>query len=82
MQAYAGGPLAPKMGNALVNAGVKLSCAYGATEFGINTYFIRNSVDQKLWEWVRFAPISKIRWAPQDDDTYECQVLVRLRVNL
>jgi len=65
-----------------VNAGVKLSCAYGATEFGINTYFIRNSVDQKLWEWVRFAPISKIRWVPQDDDTYECQVLVRLRVDL
>ncbi|KAG1835812.1 putative aminoadipate reductase [Suillus subalutaceus] len=62
--AYAGGPLAPKMGNALVNAGVKLSCAYGATEFGIPTYFIRNSVDQKLWEW-----------APQDDGTYECQVL-------
>ncbi|KAG1821117.1 acetyl-CoA synthetase-like protein [Suillus subaureus] len=73
--AYAGGPLAPKMGNTLVNAGVKLSCAYGATEFGMNTYFIRNSVDQKLWEWVRFGPSSKIRWAPQDDGTYECQVL-------
>ncbi|KAG1835273.1 putative aminoadipate reductase [Suillus variegatus] len=73
--AYAGGPLAPKMGNALVNAGVKLSCVYGATEFGINTYFFRNSVEQKLWEWVRFGPNSKIRWAPQDDGTYECQVL-------
>ncbi|KAG1905243.1 putative aminoadipate reductase [Suillus fuscotomentosus] len=73
--AYAGGPLAPKMGNALVHAGVKLSCVYGATEFGINTYFFRNSVEQKLWEWVRFGPNSKIRWALQDDDTYECQVL-------
>ncbi|KAG1779119.1 putative aminoadipate reductase [Suillus placidus] len=73
--AYAGGPLAPKMGNILVNAGVKLSCVYGATEFGINTYFIRNSVEQKLWEWVRFGPNSKIRWTPQDDGTYECQVL-------
>ncbi|KAG2060872.1 putative aminoadipate reductase [Suillus hirtellus] len=73
--AYAGGPLAPKMGNALVDAGVKLSCVYGATEFGINTYFFRNSVEQKLWEWVRFGPNSKIRWAPQDDGTYECQVL-------
>ncbi|KAG0703313.1 putative aminoadipate reductase [Suillus ampliporus] len=72
---YAGGPLAPKMGNALVDAGVKLSCAYGATEFGINTYFFRNAVEQKLWDWVRFAPTSKIRWAPQNDGTYECQVL-------
>ncbi|KAG2140138.1 putative aminoadipate reductase [Suillus clintonianus] len=72
---YAGGPLAPKMGNTLVDAGVKLSCAYGATEFGINTYFIRNADEQKLWEWVRFGPKSKIRWAPQDDGTYECQVL-------
>ncbi|KAG1750096.1 putative aminoadipate reductase [Suillus lakei] len=72
---YAGGPLAPKMGNTMVDAGVKLSCAYGATEFGINTYFIRNAADQKLWDWVRFGPGSKIRWAPQDDGTYECQVL-------
>ncbi|KAG1799974.1 putative aminoadipate reductase, partial [Suillus variegatus] len=70
---YAGGPLAPKTGNTLVNAGVKLSCRYGATEFGINTH--RNSVDQKFWDWVRFGPNSKIRWAPQDDGTYECQVL-------
>ncbi|KAG1853286.1 acetyl-CoA synthetase-like protein [Suillus tomentosus] len=72
---YGGGPLAPKTGNTLVHAGVKLSCCYGATEFGCSTYFIRNSVDQKLWDWVRFGPNSKIRWAPQDDGTYECQVL-------
>ncbi|KAG2076580.1 putative aminoadipate reductase [Suillus decipiens] len=43
--AYGGGPLAPKVGNAL------------------------------FWDWVRFGPNSKIRWAPQGDDTYECQVL-------
>ncbi|KAG2145295.1 putative aminoadipate reductase [Suillus bovinus] len=73
--AYGGGPLAPKAGNSLVNAGVKISCGYGATEFGILTYSIRNSVDQMLWEWMRFGPNSKIRWAPQDDGTYECQVL-------
>ncbi|KAG2050383.1 putative aminoadipate reductase [Suillus hirtellus] len=72
---YGGGPLAPKTGNTLVNAGVKLSCRYGATEFGPNTCTIRNSVDQKFWDWVRFGPNSKIRWAPQDDGTYECQVL-------
>ncbi|KAG1835183.1 putative aminoadipate reductase [Suillus variegatus] len=73
--AYGGGPLAPKTGNALADAGVKLSSGYGATEFGVITYSIRRSVDQKLWDWLRFGPNSKIRWAPQDDGTYECQVL-------
>ncbi|KAG2047412.1 putative aminoadipate reductase [Suillus hirtellus] len=72
---YGGGPLAPKIGNTLVNAGVKLSCGYGATEFGVNAHSIRNPVDQNLWDWVRFGPNSKIRWAPQGDGTYECQVL-------
>ncbi|KAG2093538.1 putative aminoadipate reductase [Suillus discolor] len=73
--AYGGGPLAPKMGNALADAGVKLTCGYGATEFGVITHSIRDSVDQKFWDWLRFGPNSKIRWAPQDDGTYECQVL-------
>jgi hypothetical protein len=82
MQLYAGGPLASKMGHTLVNAGVKLSCGYGATECGIITHLIRNPVDQKFWDWVRFGPNSKIRWVPQDNDTYECQVLVRLRVDI
>ncbi|KAG1744621.1 putative aminoadipate reductase [Suillus paluster] len=72
---FAGGPLAPKIGNRLVDAGVKLSSLYGATEFGDITYFFRNEVEQKLWDWVRFGPNSKIRWVPQDDGTYECQVL-------
>jgi thioester reductase-like protein/acyl-CoA synthetase (AMP-forming)/AMP-acid ligase II len=73
--AYGGGPLAPQMGNALVNAGVKISCGYGATEIGIVTYSVRKQVDQKLWEWLRFGPNCKVRWVPQGDDTYECQVL-------
>ncbi|KAG2119415.1 putative aminoadipate reductase [Suillus clintonianus] len=72
---FAGGPLAPKIGNGLVDAGVKVSSLYGATEFGDITYFFRNEVEQKLWDWVRFGPNSKIRWVPQDDGTYECQVL-------
>ncbi|KAG1855628.1 putative aminoadipate reductase [Suillus subalutaceus] len=72
---HGGGPLAPKMGNALVNAGVKLYSGYGATECGVITCVFRNSVEQKLWDWVRFGPNSNIRWAPQGDGTYECQVL-------
>ncbi|KAG2068654.1 putative aminoadipate reductase [Suillus decipiens] len=73
--AYGGGPLAPKTGKALANAGVKLSCCYGATELGHMTYTFRNEVDQNFWDWVRFGPHSNIRWAPQGDGTYECQVL-------
>ncbi|KAG2361461.1 putative aminoadipate reductase, partial [Suillus spraguei] len=72
---YGGGPLAPKVGNSLVNAGVKVSCGYGTTEIGFMTHIFRDSVDQKFWDWVRFGPNSNIRWAPQGDDTYECQVL-------
>ncbi|KAG2046459.1 hypothetical protein BDR06DRAFT_1037076 [Suillus hirtellus] len=66
---YGGSPLAPKIGNSLVNAGVKLSCGYDTTEFGVN-----------FWDWVRFRLNSKIRWAPQDDGTYECQILYLLDV--
>ncbi|KAG2366971.1 acetyl-CoA synthetase-like protein [Suillus spraguei] len=73
--AYGGGPLASKVGNALVDAGVKVCCGYGATEFGIISHLFLDSVDQKFWDCVRFGPNSKIRWAPQGDDTYECQVL-------
>ncbi|KIJ61725.1 hypothetical protein HYDPIDRAFT_158984 [Hydnomerulius pinastri MD-312] len=72
---FAGGPLAKRTGDAMVAAGVKLSCVYGATEFGAITYSFRNPTEQKFWEYVRFGPNSKIRWVPQGDGTYECQVL-------
>lgn len=77
-QVFAGGPLAPQIGNAMVEAGVKLTSVYGATEFGAITHIFRNEGEQQLWDWLRFGQNSKIRWAPQDDGTYECQVLVRL----
>jgi hypothetical protein len=68
------------MGNALVDVGVKFFSVYGATEFGPVTHFFRNIIPEetKLWDWVRFGPNSKIRWVPQDNDTYECQFLVSL----
>ncbi|KAF9244919.1 putative aminoadipate reductase [Melanogaster broomeanus] len=70
-----GGPLSKKTGEALVAAGVKLSSIYGATELGTLTYAFRNPTEQNLWEWVRFTRNSRIRWAPQGDGTYECQIL-------
>ncbi|KAH0833866.1 putative nonribosomal peptide synthetase [Lanmaoa asiatica] len=72
---FAGGPLARKTGDALVAAGVKLSSVYGATEFCAITYSFRSPTDQALWEWVRFGPNQRIRWAAQEDGTYECHVL-------
>lgn len=65
-----------------MDADVKLFSIYGATEFGPISYFFRNEGEKKLWDWVRFGPNTKIRWAPQDNDTYECQLLVRLSTSL
>ncbi|KAF8835574.1 putative aminoadipate reductase [Paxillus ammoniavirescens] len=70
---FAGGPLAKKTGDALVAAGVKLSNLYGTTETAIMA--LSNPTEPKLWEWVRFGPNSRTRWDPQNDGTYECQVL-------
>jgi len=66
------------MGDALVNAGVKLCSVYGATEFGPTTHLFRSEEEKKFWDWMRFGANFKIRWVPQDNDTYECQYLVRL----
>ncbi|OAX33021.1 acetyl-CoA synthetase-like protein, partial [Rhizopogon vinicolor AM-OR11-026] len=73
--AFGGGSLATKVGNALVDAGVALSSVYGATEIGVITHTLRNEVEQKLWDWVRFGQDYNIRWVRQDDGTYELQVL-------
>lgn len=72
---YAGGPLSKKTGDALVNAGVKLGCVYGATEISAFTTCIRTPDDQKEWQWIRPGPNTRIRWAPLGDGTFECQVL-------
>ncbi|KIJ09827.1 hypothetical protein PAXINDRAFT_17112 [Paxillus involutus ATCC 200175] len=73
---YGGGPLPVKIGNALCAAGVVIGSSYGGTEFG-NPVLSPNKKDvaDGDWLWMRFADNVKIRWAPQGDDTYECQVL-------
>jgi len=45
---FGGGPLAHEMGNVLVDADVKLSCVYGAAEFKVTAYLLRNEVEKKL----------------------------------
>ena len=59
-----------------MEAGVKLSSVYGATEVGPFNSAIATSESAKYWEWTRVGPNSKIRWFPLGDGTYEMQVLV------
>ncbi|KAJ6491543.1 putative aminoadipate reductase [Mycena vulgaris] len=72
---FSGGPLPQRIGDALVNAGLNLICGYGATEFGPISTMIQNGDDTKEWAWFRVSPLVKVRWAPQGDDTFECQLL-------
>jgi hypothetical protein len=50
---------------------------YGGTEFGIPVLMPdKKDIADGDWPWMRFADNVKIRWAPQGDNAYECQVLV------
>ncbi|KAH7886930.1 putative nonribosomal peptide synthetase [Phlebopus sp. FC_14] len=73
---FGGGPLPVKVGDALCAAGVTLGCGYGATEFGIVTSFPdKKAIADGDWGWFGFPPDFPLRWVPQGDGTYECQVL-------
>ncbi|KAG6907803.1 putative NRPS-like protein biosynthetic cluster [Tephrocybe rancida] len=71
---FGGGPLAPKMGKLLVEAGVRLHAMYGGTEFGMSTRFTPVTAKDD-WEYMQFQDYLNIRWAPQGDGTFECQFL-------
>ncbi|KAH7912703.1 putative nonribosomal peptide synthetase [Hygrophoropsis aurantiaca] len=73
---YGGGPLPVKVGDALQAAGVIVGAEYGGTEFGCPVMLPRKEdIASGDWLWMRFSPDIKVRWAPQDDETYELQVL-------
>ncbi|KAH7913622.1 putative aminoadipate reductase [Hygrophoropsis aurantiaca] len=72
---FSGGPLASKIGDALVAAGIRISSVYGGTEFGAITTVIRRPGEWNDWQWTRFSDKSNLRWVPQGDGTYELQVL-------
>ncbi|KIJ16134.1 hypothetical protein PAXINDRAFT_76105 [Paxillus involutus ATCC 200175] len=73
---FAGGSLPVKVGDSLWAAGVPLCTNYGGTEFG-SPFSVADKKDIAGGDWgsVRVADDIKVRWAPQGDDTYECQVL-------
>ncbi|KIJ59312.1 hypothetical protein HYDPIDRAFT_33310 [Hydnomerulius pinastri MD-312] len=74
--AFGGGPLSMKVGDALCAAGVPLVTGYGATECGIITLIPSpEDIANRDWLWLRFPEEIKVRWAPQGNDVYECQVL-------
>ena len=78
-QAYSGGAVPSKLGNLLTENGVKLLAIYGATEFGALSHFIRREGDETDWEYMDFtSDLVNIRWDPQGDGTYECQLIVRV----
>ncbi|KAJ7339755.1 hypothetical protein DFH08DRAFT_915701 [Mycena albidolilacea] len=72
---FAGGPLPQRIGDDLVNQGLRLLTAYGATEFGSLSCIIPYEDDIKEWAWFRVSPLVKVRWAPQGGGTFECQIL-------
>jgi acyl-coenzyme A synthetase/AMP-(fatty) acid ligase len=75
---YSGGPVPTKLGNFMASSGVKLSPVYGGTEFGGPTYMLsRPGYDpENDWEWMSLDDRMNVRWDPQGDGTYECQLLV------
>lgn len=78
LQAFGGGPLSLKVGNALSAAGVPVVTGFGATECGIVTSIpSREDIADGDWLWVRIADGIDVRWIPQGDGMYECHVLVR-----
>lgn len=78
--AFAGGPLATKIGDALAGAGVNIVSVYGVTEAGCPTTLeippVGAEVDASEWPYMRFSPGVNVRWVPQGDGTFESQFLV------
>ncbi|KZP33250.1 putative nonribosomal peptide synthetase [Athelia psychrophila] len=72
-----GGPLAPKIGDALAHEGVILISVYGGTEFGTTTTIFDALEDRSPEDWIymRFSDKINIRWVPQEDGTFENQFL-------
>ncbi|KAJ7246827.1 acetyl-CoA synthetase-like protein [Mycena haematopus] len=68
---FSGGSLPNRLGNTLVEAGVKLRELYGATEIGPISAVVPLPGDEKDWHWIRFADQVKLSWAPQGDGTFE-----------
>ncbi|KAF8682432.1 Sarcoplasmic/endoplasmic reticulum calcium ATPase 3 [Rhizoctonia solani] len=74
---YAGGPLIPHVGNRLVERGVSLRAAYGATEFGAPVEFDLVKRAPEDWIYIEFPDNIQPELIPQNDQdgTYELVML-------
>ncbi|KAG6878054.1 putative NRPS-like protein biosynthetic cluster [Termitomyces sp. T159_Od127] len=72
---YGGAAIASKLGNFMVSKGIKLSPAYGGTEFGSPAFPIPRPGDESDWSYLELSDHTKVRWVPQGDGTFECQFL-------
>ncbi|KAJ7610402.1 hypothetical protein FB45DRAFT_942407 [Roridomyces roridus] len=72
---WGGGPLPQRVGDAYADAGMHLVTGYGSTETSALASLSPRKEDRKDWEWFRISERVKVRWAPQGDGTFECQVI-------
>ncbi|KAF7798255.1 hypothetical protein EIP86_009472 [Pleurotus ostreatoroseus] len=81
---FGGGPLSLENGSKLIARGVTLVSGYGVTEAGPVAHpfdgFDADPSDPNArtledWQWQRISPLTKPRWMPQGDGTYELQFL-------
>ncbi|KAF7373859.1 General substrate transporter [Mycena sanguinolenta] len=72
---FGGGALPERVGNTLVEAGVKIRSIYAGTEFGAVSSIVPSDGDEKLWEWMRFSDEITVQWDLQGDEMFECQLL-------
>ncbi|KAJ7754149.1 hypothetical protein DFH07DRAFT_743950, partial [Mycena maculata] len=72
---WGGGPLPQRIGDGLVDAGVHLLTAYGITETGGISAIWPYDGDERDWAWFRMSDGVNVRWMPQGDGTFECQLL-------
>ncbi|KAJ7496400.1 putative aminoadipate reductase [Mycena latifolia] len=80
--ACSGGSVPPRIGDFLVEAGVKLRTVYAGTEFGAISRFVSLPEDEAEWAWMRFSDGVKLRWEPQGEGTFECHILTSEHHNL
>ncbi|KAG8698324.1 hypothetical protein FRC09_007291, partial [Ceratobasidium sp. 395] len=63
-----GGPLAEQVGDYLVEQGLKLQTALGATEFGSSTHPCYPGYDPRDWIYLKFSDRTHVHFAPQYDE--------------
>ncbi|KAF7979760.1 hypothetical protein HWV62_41154 [Athelia sp. TMB] len=75
-----GGPLGINVGDSLAKAGVPIRSVWGGTEFGTPVALVGDEEQQRLrtpadWNYQCLSKLVNVRWAPQGDGTFECQLL-------